>query len=147
MLVYDKYKKGFGTDSILESDLQTIFKEADILSLHTPLTEATKYMLNEDFFMSFQKNIYVINTARGKCLNTADLVKAIKTGKVKGACLDVLEYEMTSFEKLETASLPEAFQYLVQSDSVVLSPHIGGWTFESNERIANVLADKILRLN
>lgn len=146
VLVYDKYKKGFGTDTIIESTMERLFAEADVISLHTPLTEETAYYINDAFIRSFKKNIYIINTARGKCLNTADLVKNIRSGKVSGACLDVLEYEMTSFETLETADLPEAFQYLIQSDKVVLSPHIAGWTHESNEKIAAVLAEKILHL-
>ncbi len=146
ILVYDKYKKGFGNDFIIETTLEHIFEEADVFSLHTPLTEETNYLINDSFINSFKKNIYIINTARGKCLNTADLVSNIKSGKVLGACLDVLEYEMTSFENLDKANLPEAFQYLIQSDKVILSPHIAGWTKESNEKIARVLAEKIINL-
>lgn len=100
-------------------------------------------MINDDFINSFKKNIYIINTARGKCLNTAELVKNLKSGKVSGACLDVLEYEVVSFENLEKETLPEAFQYLIQSERVILSPHIGGWTIESNRKIAKALAEKI----
>ncbi|HEY0030223.1 MAG TPA: 2-hydroxyacid dehydrogenase [Bacteroidia bacterium] len=144
VLVYDKYKKNFGTDFIKETTLESIFEKADVLSLHTPLTAETNYLINDAFIHRFKKNIYIINTARGKCLNTVDLAKNIQSGKVAGACLDVLEYEMTSFENLDIKQLPEAFQYLIQSDKVVLSPHIAGWTNESNEKIAKVLAEKIL---
>jgi len=144
ILVYDKYKKGFGSDQITETTLERIFAEADVLSLHTHLTDETRYIINDEFINSFKKIIYVINTARGKCLDTKDLVKNMRSGKVAGACLDVLEYEMSSFEKLEINELPEAFQYLIQSDKVVLSPHIAGWTQESNAKIARVLAEKIL---
>ena len=144
VLVYDKYKKGFGNDSIKETTLEDIFKTADVVSLHTPLTDETNYLINDTFINHFSKNIYIINTARGKCLNTSDLVKNLKSGKVLGTCLDVLEYEMVSFEALDANQLPEAFQYLIQSDKVVLSPHIAGWTQESNEKIARVLAEKIL---
>lgn len=147
VLVYDKYKKNYGTDFIKETTLEDIFKNADVLSLHTPLTDETNYLINDTFINKFSKNIYIINTARGKCLNTSDLVKNLKSGKVLGVCLDVLEYEMISFEALDTKQLPEAFQYLIQSDKVVLSPHIAGWTHESNEKIAKVLAQKILGLN
>lgn len=143
VLVYDKYKNNFGNDFIIESTLDHIFEQADVISLHTPLTEETHYMINDSFINNFKKNIYIINTARGKCLNTADLVKNIKSGKVSGACLDVLEYEVVSFENLDAAKLPEPFQYLIQSGKVMLSPHIGGWTIESNEKIAKVLAEKI----
>ena len=147
VLVYDKYKNGFGNDFIIETTLEHIFAESDVLSLHTPLTEETEYLINDSFIRKFKKNIYIINTARGKCLNTADLVKNIKSGKVSGACLDVLEYEMVSFETLDSRNLPEAFQYLIKSDNVMLSPHIAGWTKESNEKTARVLAEKIINLN
>jgi D-3-phosphoglycerate dehydrogenase / 2-oxoglutarate reductase len=144
VLVYDKYKKGFGTDTIIETTLQHIFEEADVLSLHTPLTDETHYLINDTFINSFKKPIYIINTARGKSLNTADLVKNIEKGKVLGACLDVLEYEAVSFENIESNTLPEPFKYLIESDKTMLSSHIAGWTHESNEKIAQILAEKIL---
>jgi D-3-phosphoglycerate dehydrogenase len=147
VLVYDKYKKNFGNEFIKESSLEEIFKNAAILSLHTPLTDETNYLINDAFINKFSKNIYIINTARGKCLNTSDLVKNLKSGKVLGACLDVMEYERISFEALDTKQLPDAFQYLIQCDNVILSPHIAGWTHESKEKIAKVLADKILSIS
>ncbi len=147
LLVYDKYKTNFGNECIQESYLERIFDEADIVSLHVPLTAETERMINDSFINSFRNNIYIINTARGKCLNTDDLVLNLKSGKVLGACLDVLEYEMTSFETLDVTLLPEAFQYLTKSDKVILSPHIAGWTIESHRKIAMVLAEKILQLN
>ncbi len=146
VLVYDKYRKGFGNDFVIETTLEDIFEQTDVLSLHIPLTDETNYLVNNSSISNFKKNIYIINTSRGKCLNTEDLVKNIKSGKVLGACLDVLEYEMTSFETLDKNNLPEAFQYLIQSDKVVLTPHIAGWTKESNEKIAKVLAEKIINL-
>lgn len=146
ILAYDKYKKNFGNDYVTETTLEQIFEKADILSLHVPLTDETHYLINDGFINRFKQNIYIINTARGKCVNTNDLVKNLKSGKILGACLDVLEYEVTSFENLDTSSLPEAFQYLIQSDKVILSPHIAGWTKESNEKIAKVLAEKIIQL-
>ena len=146
VLVYDKYKKNFGNEFITETTLEQIFDQADVLSLHTPLTDETHFLINDAFINKFKKSVYIINAARGKCLNTADLVKNIQSGKVLGACLDVLEYEVVSFENIDAASLPEPFQYLAGSDNVILSPHIAGWTHESNEKIARILAEKILRL-
>lgn len=143
VLAYDKYKKGFGNDHVKEATVEELFNEADVLSLHIPLTDETRYMVNDAFINSFRKNIYIINTARGKVLKTDDLVKNMRSGKVPGACLDVLEYEAVSFENIEALQLPEAFQYLISSDKVVLSPHIAGWTHESNEKIALALAEKI----
>ncbi|GAB4131242.1 MAG: 2-hydroxyacid dehydrogenase [Bacteroidia bacterium] len=146
VLVYDKYKQGFGRDFVTEATLQEIFDQADVLSLHIPLTDETRYLVNDAFLSSFRKNIWLINTARGKVLHTADLVKHLKSGKVIGACLDVLEYESVSFEQLDAGSLPEPFQYLIHSDNVILSPHIAGWTFESHEKIGKYLAEKVIRV-
>lgn len=143
VLAYDKYKSGFGNEFVRECSLEELQEESDIISLHTPLTDETHYMINDLFINGFGKNIYIINTARGKSLNTADLVKNMKAGKVQGACLDVLEYEAVSFENIDATKLPEPFQYLISSDKVVLTPHIAGWTRESNEKIALVLAEKI----
>ncbi len=147
VLAYDKYKTDFGNEFIKETSLENIFENTDVLSLHTPLTEETHYLINDQFINRFRKIIYIINTARGKSLNTADLVKNLRSGKVTGACLDVLEYEVVSFEGLETKDLPEAFQFLIQSDKVILSSHIAGWTHESNEKIAIALAQKINSLS
>jgi len=141
LLVYDPYLKNYGDNFVIESDLETIFNEADVISLHVPLTEETTFIVNKEFIHKFKKPIYLINTSRGKCLNTHDLVDAMKLGKVKGACLDVLEYEGVSFEKMEENS-PD-FQYLIQQDNVILTPHIAGWTHQSNLKMAKILVDKI----
>ena len=144
VLAYDKYKKNFGNEFVHECGMEQILHECDVLSLHIPETDETKNLINADLINKFKKNIYIINTARGKCLNTADLVAAIEKGKVSGACLDVLEYETVSFENLEVKSLPEPMQYLIKSDKVILSPHIAGWTQESNYKISKVLAEKMV---
>jgi D-3-phosphoglycerate dehydrogenase len=144
VLVYDKYKKGFGKGFVQEATLEQLYTECDIISLHIPLNEETNYMVDAEFINKFKKEIYIINTSRGKCLNTTDLVDSIRSGKVLGACLDVLEYESVSFENLDTAKLPEPLQYLIQSDKVVLSPHIAGWTHESNYRISKIIAEKMI---
>ena len=103
-------------------------------------------MINDEFINRFKKDIYIINTARGKVLKTADLVKNMKSGKVLGAALDVLEYEQVSFENLHSDDkLPEAFQYIINSNKVVLTPHIAGWTQESNIKLSEFLADKIIK--
>jgi len=146
LLVYDKYKKGFGDGFVEESSMQNLFDNCDIVSLHTPLSDETHYLINDEFINKFKKNIYIINTARGKSLNTQDLVKNIASGKVLGACLDVLEYEAVSFEQLDIAKLPKAFHDLVTSDKVILTPHIAGWTHESNEKLAAILVEKITTL-
>jgi len=145
ILVYDKYIKSFGNKFIRESSLEQIFEESDILSIHVPLTSETEYFINSDFIGRFRKNIYFINTSRGKCVRTDDLVKNIELGKVIGACLDVIEYEDTSFESMSGKSFMNnpSWRFLVSSDRVILTPHIAGWSVESNEKIARVLLEKI----
>lgn len=151
VMAYDKYKKKYGNKKIRETNLTEIFKETDVLSLHVPLTEETTYMVNDEFINRFKKNIFLINTARGKVVDTAALVKNMQTGKILGACLDVLEYEDTSFEKFGTnlqSSTPtlSPLQFLLESNRVLLTPHIAGWTFESNEKIAKTLVEKIKQI-
>ena len=124
--------------------MEEIYQDADILSLHVPLSTETKFMVNDAFINQFKKSFYLVNTARGKCVNTNDLVKNIKSGKVLGACLDTIEYEEPSFE-----TAPELVPNLPLinevSDKLRLSPHIAGWTFESKEKLARILGEKILR--
>jgi D-3-phosphoglycerate dehydrogenase len=145
-LAYDKFKQGYGDEFAAEASLEQLFEEADVLSAHIPYSVDNHYFINAAFLRNFHKNIYLINTARGLVLNTADLVENLKSGKVLGAALDVLEYEETSFDKFKLEHLPPAFDYLCQADNVLLSPHIAGWSFESKEKHARVLAEKILEV-
>lgn len=143
VIAYDKYKKNYSDGYVKEATMEELYEKADIISFHLPLTDETYHLANSEFFKKIRKNIYFINTARGKNVDTADLVEQIKTGKVLGACLDVLEYESLSFEAIDASKLPEPFQYLIKSDKVILTPHIAGWTFESHEKIAETLVRKI----
>lgn len=145
ILVYDKYKKNISDPYVKQVEMEEIFKKSDILSLHVPLTEETQYLVNSDFISSFKKPIYLINTSRGKNLNTTDLVEALKSKKITGACLDVSEYESISFENIDSTQLPPPFQYLVKAENVILTPHIAGWTHESNYKMSFYLAQKILK--
>ena len=138
ILAYDKYLTNYPQ----KSSMETINKEADIISLHVPLTDETTYLVDDNFIKRFVKNFYLINTARGKCVNTKNLVKALENKKIKGACLDVLEYEKTSFENLSKDGLTSDMQYLMNAQNTILSPHIAGWTAESNVKIAEVLLNK-----
>lgn len=144
IMAYDKYKSGFGNEIIEESTLNDLLDSCDIISLHLPLSEETRFMANESFFQSFKNPVCVVNSSRGPILNTSDLVKAMQKDKVWGACLDVLEYEETSFEYLSETKMPEPLKWLSSSDKVVLTPHIAGWTKESYYKLSSVLADKIL---
>ncbi len=122
--------------------LEELKERAEVVSLHIPLTEQTHYLVDGSFISEMKNNFYFVNTARGKNVETKSLVEAIKAGKVKGACLDVLEYEKSSFENLETKN--EDLQYLLESDKVIVTPHIAGWTVQSKEKLAQVIVDKIV---
>lgn len=143
VIAYDKYKTDFSGSNVKEVQLEEVFREADILSLHVPLTDETHQMVDKAFLERFRKPIYLVNTARGQCVDTGALMDAIDMGKVLGAALDVLEYEKLSFENLDADTLPLPFKRLIASDKVILSPHIAGWTHESNLKMAQVLVEKI----
>lgn len=124
--------------------LEEFQQKVDVLSLHIPWTPETNQMVNAKFMDGFAKPFWLINTSRGKNIVTTDLVAAMKTGKILGAGLDVLEYEKLSFETLfQEDNTPEAFQYLLKAPNVILTPHVAGWTYESHERLAQVIVDKI----
>lgn len=122
--------------------LETLQNEADILSLHIPITAETRYLIDSEFISAMKNNFYFINTARGENVKTKDLVEALKSGKIKGACLDVLEFEKPSFENLDIKN--EDLEYLLQSEKAIVTPHIAGWTVQSKEKLAQVIVDKIL---
>ncbi|KUJ57347.1 2-hydroxyacid dehydrogenase [Chryseobacterium aquaticum] len=122
--------------------LQELKEKAEVLSLHIPLTDETHYLIDSEFISEMKNDFYFVNTARGKNLETKSLVEAIKSGKVKGACLDVLEYEKSSFENLEMNN--KDLKYLLDSEKVIVTPHIAGWTHQSKEKLAQVIVDKIL---
>ncbi|MGB0789554.1 MAG: 2-hydroxyacid dehydrogenase [Marinirhabdus sp.] len=148
-------KKGVGNKNAAQVPLKTLQKMADVVSLHTPWTPQTDKMVDSKFINAFKKPFWLLNTARGKNVVTADLVPALKSGKIRGAGLDVLEYEKPSFGSLfqdlgaankQTGApvLPNALKELITFPNVILSPHVAGWTVESNVKLANTIAEKIL---
>lgn len=145
VLAYDKYKKDFSDEYARSVSLEELFERCEVLSLHVPLTEETKFMVNADFLDKFRKNIYLLNTSRGKVVKTSDLLSAIKSGKVLGAGLDVLEFEAFSNE-LASEALPAELQELFTMKNVVFTPHVAGWTVESRYKLAYYLAEKIIGL-
>lgn len=146
VLCYD-IKENVGDENARQVSLTELQQKTDVLSLHLPWTPETDKMVNTDFINAFTKAFWILNTSRGKNIVTADLVKALQSKKISGAGLDVLEYEKLSFETLfQEKNTPEAFQYLLNADNVLLSPHVAGWTFESHERLAQTIVDKIKAL-
>lgn len=143
VLCYD-ILEGISDENARQVSLQELQEKSDVVSLHTPWTPLTNKMVNRNFINSFKKPFWLINTARGKSVVTDDLVSALEQGKVLGAALDVLEYEKLSFENLFVDdNKPAALQYLLNSPKVLLTPHIAGWTFESHQKLAQTIVDKI----
>ena len=143
VLSYDKYLESFTTNWARKVEMNEIFEHADILSLHLPLTEESTYLVEQKYINRFKKPIYLINTSRGKCVHTKTVLSALNDGRLSGACLDVLEFEKTSFNE---TFLSEEFNELVKSEKVILSPHIAGWTHESYQKLSKVLLAKILAI-
>ena len=142
ILVYDKYLSGYGNEYIIESDLNTIAQEADIISLHIPLTEETFHLANETFFSSLIKQPYFINACRGKVTDTVSLINALKKGQIKAAALDVLENEsLFTYSAIEN----EQLNWLLQQPNVIITPHIAGYSFRATYQMSSVLADKIIQ--
>lgn len=128
----------FGT----QVPLQTLKEEADILSLHIPITPETHYLVDAEFISDMKKDFYFVNTARGNNVQTSALVDGLKSGKIKGAALDVLEYEKASFENLNLINAD--LEFLLNSEKALITPHIAGWTVQSKEKLAQVIVDKIV---
>jgi len=144
ILAYDKYKTSYAFPAVRETDMEVIFSEAEIVSFHIPLTSETKYLVNREYLKKFSKQVYLINTSRGKIINSEDLLWAIQNDIVLGAALDVLENE--NF-KTYSATERALINALISTGRVLITPHIAGLTVESEKRIFSVLIDKLLIFN
>jgi len=143
VICYD-IQGGVEDNNARQVGIMELQQRSDVISLHVPQTELTTGMFNAEFIEKFQKPFWLINTARGKCVVTEDLVGALKSEKILGAGLDVLEFEKSSFENMfSDTQMPEAFQYLIKAENVILSPHVAGWTVESKIKLAQTVVDKV----
>lgn len=143
VISYD-IKENVGDENCKQVSLEELHQKTDVLSIHTPFNELSHNMVNAKFINGFSKRFWLLNTARGTAVVTSDLADALKKGKILGAGLDVLEYEKLSFENLfENDSLPQSFEYLINAENVLLSPHVAGWTVESKIKLAQTIVDKI----
>ncbi len=143
VLCYD-IKPNVGDENCKQVSLKEMQEKVTVLSIHTPETPLTIKMMNASFIAKFQKPFWLLNTARGKAVVTKDLVLGLKSGRILGAGLDVLEYEKSSFENLfSRENLPNDFKYLLEAENVILSPHVAGWTVESHQKLAQTIVDKI----
>lgn len=144
LLAQDLIKRGFhGEYGVEEVELAVIFEHCDVVSLHVPLTEITRKMVDTTWIQRFKKPVILINSSRGAVVETTAVVAGLDSGHLQGAILDVIEYEKKSLEGL--SARPEALDNLSSDERVVLSPHVAGWSHESYFKLSNVLADKVLR--
>ncbi|WP_430405575.1 NAD(P)-dependent oxidoreductase [Fluviicola sp.] len=144
LLAYDKYKTGFGDDFVIEATLEAVLRKSDVISFHIPQNEETIHFANQEFFDGLGKAIYLLNLSRGKIVETNSLIQSIQKGTTKAAGLDVNEFEKNSFENFFESSHNEELKFLLESDKILLTPHVGGWSEESYYKLSSVLADKIL---
>lgn len=142
IIAYDKYKTGFSSAYVQEVSMEQVVKLADVLSLHIPLTKETRNLVDEEYLFHFKKPIFLINTARGEIVNTQSILRAIKTKKVLGAGLDVLE-----IERFPELSKQIWWDELKNNDQILLTPHVAGWTFDSYRKISEVLAAKLSQMS
>ena len=141
VIAYDKYKTGFSDAFAQEVSMEQVVREADILSLHVPLSRETRQLFNDEYLFHFKKPIVLLNASRGEVVNTKTVLKGIRNGKISAAGLDVLE-----IEKFPALADQDWFKELSESKKVILSPHIAGWTHESYFKISEVLAQKLQAL-
>ena len=144
VLAYDKYKQNFGSDFVIEATLEAVLRKSDVISFHIPQNAETIHFANQEFFDGLGKPIWLLNLSRGKIVETKALIEALKSGKVRGAGLDVNEFEKSSFEHFFDGGVPAELQFLLDAPNVIMTPHIGGWTEESYFKLSNVLADKVV---
>lgn len=145
ILAYDKYKKNYTADYsyVEETDMESIFTQADIISFHLPLTEETKHLVDLSFINKCKTGVILINTSRGNVIKTTTLVDGLGSGLIKGACLDVFENEKPNSYTKEEHHL---FEQLFSFENIVVSPHIAGWTVDSKRRLAAILLNKIMQV-
>jgi D-3-phosphoglycerate dehydrogenase / 2-oxoglutarate reductase len=144
IIAFDKYKSGFDSAVVKESAMEDVFESADVVSIHLPYNDETHYLVNDHWLAAFKKPVYLINTSRGNIVDTSALLKSMDSGKVLGACLDVLEFETENLKMPPLEELPESVNALMKNEKVVLTPHIAGLTVESYEKLSFILADKII---
>ncbi len=140
--VFHDIKSDLADEYATQVSLKVLMSTADVISLHIPLTTETHYLVDENFINGMAKEFYLINASRGKNIKTKALVQGLKAGKIKGAALDVLEFEKPSFENLDSEN--EDLNYLLQSQKVIITPHIAGWTHQSKEKLAQIIVDRIV---
>lgn len=145
VIAYDQNKTGFTSDIVQEVSMDKIFSKSEVVSLHINYTKDNYHLVGDEFIKAFKNNFYIINSARGNCINTSALIKGLEEGKILGACLDVLELEKADFELSKESK--KTLDKLCSFSQVLLTPHIGGWTNESYYKLSKVLGEKIKKMD
>lgn len=143
ILAFDIHHTLHGDSFAKEATMAEIYEQADIVSLHIPLTFHTKYLVDSNYLEKFKKKIWLVNTSRGPVINLNELLDKIDEGKVLGAALDVLENEKIADFKQNQSQL---FNRMISNPKLLLTPHVAGWTFESYQKINDALISKIKKI-
>ena len=131
----------------MQVSMEELMAKSEVISIHTPHTAKTRGIIDYNFIEEMSHPFWLLNTARGSAVVTEDLVTGLKSGKIIGAGLDVLEYETRSFSSIfSDDKLPSALEYLMHAKNVILSPHVGGWTRESHIKLATTIVEKIKKI-
>lgn len=143
VLAYDKYKRYYaeGWPHVSETTLEEIQERADVISLHLPLTAETHHLFNYEFLAACRRPVVLVNTSRGKVVDTRAVIDGLKSGQLLGACMDVFENEKPPTGGEEQAMYEELYAL----EPTVFTPHVAGWTVESKEKLALIVMEKILR--
>jgi len=142
-LIYDKYKSRFGNDDVIESNMNEIYDKSDVISFHIPLNQENTNIFNREFIAKMRKPFYILNTSRGRIVNNTDLIWGLKEKKILGAGLDVIENENKTFNSV---NIDQNFNYLVNCENVILTPHIAGLSKDAHKKLSEILINKIIQL-
>ena len=139
-VIFNDLKKDIGDEYAKQVTISELKEKSDVISIHTDLNKLSHHLINKKFINDCKKTFYLLNTSRGECVNTEDLIFALKDGKVSGAGLDVLENETKSFFSLND---DVNFEEIKKFENVILTPHTAGWSYESKIKLAEITVDKI----
>lgn len=140
VLAYDKYLVNYGNVYAQEATLAQLLAEAEVISLHVPLTDETRLFVNDDLIERITHPFYLLNVSRGEIVDLQAVVRGLQSGKIRGAGLDVLENEKL---RALTPLQQTTFDFLRTSDRVILTPHVAGWTKESYQKINEAMMKQI----
>ena len=141
VVAYDPYQTEWIDDVSRADSLPELVAQADVLSLHVPLSAETKHLIGATEFAALKKNAIVVNTSRGAVIDEVALLENLKSGQLAGAALDVIHDEYSPSSSLRENLL----QYAATHTNLLITPHLGGATHDSLEKVEVFMAEKLTR--